>query len=70
MLKICAIDNKPLQWNNNKTGQTGWFCCDEYYCSQDCLEKSFDNTDVMEEGGWDNHFTQEGECYFTEWELE
>ena len=44
--------------------QKGWYCCDEYYCSQKCLDSSFDGSGTS----WKEHYDDDGECYYTEWE--
>jgi len=65
VIRICSTCNKPLPWSDTETGQTGWLCCDEYYCSEKCLNESFSGDDT-----WEQHFTEEGDCYYTDWELE
>lgn len=42
IIRICTGCGKPLPWSTEESGQTGWLCCDEYYCSEVCLGKSFD----------------------------
>lgn len=48
----------------------GWFCCEEHFCSQVCLDESFIGTGET----WDEHYnaaTSEdgsGDCYWTQWE--
>lgn len=70
IIRICATDGKPLPWSDTETGQTGWLCCDEYYCSEKCLYKSF-NPDYEEgKNNWEEHYTEDGDCYHTDWELE
>lgn len=72
-IRMCATCNKPLPWSEEETGQCGWYCCEEYFCSEDCLDKSFDNPDVSDEdrlNGWEGHYTDDGDCYYTDWELE
>jgi hypothetical protein len=49
----------------------GWYCCDEYYCSQKCLDRSFEGTGET----WEQHYEDVGgddggDCYWTEWEDE
>ena len=66
VIRICTTCGKPLPWSDTESGQGGWLCCDEYYCSQVCLDKSFDKF----EEGWKEHFTEERDCYYTDWELE
>jgi hypothetical protein len=48
----------------------GYLCCDEYYCSRGCLDKSFEGC-KNEDGTpmtWEDHFYEDGDCYWTEWE--
>lgn len=73
VIRICGTCNSPLPWSREETGQEGWICCDEYYCSQDCLDKSFDSPDLpddVREGGWEGHYSEDGDCCWTNWELE
>ena len=65
-IRICSTCNKPLPWSDTESGQAGWLCCDEYYCKQECLDKSFNEAS----GTWEDHYTEQGECYRTDWELE
>ncbi len=44
----------------------GYYCCGEYFCSNGCLAKSFDGTPE----DWDDHYSDGGDCYWTEWEDE
>jgi hypothetical protein len=46
--------------------QAGYYCCDEYYCSDKCLNMSFELSGTT----WDKHYTDDGDCYWTEWENE
>lgn len=48
--------------------QQGYICCDEYFCDDRCLNKSFLNSGEE----WDTHYDSEGheDCCWTEWELE
>ena len=58
----CTIDNKPLPFN--KSGyQEGFYCCDEYFCSQECLDASLAAIGTT----WDEHYSDDGDCYWTEW---
>ena len=66
VIRICTTCNKPLPWSKEETGQTGWLCCDEYYCSEGCLNESFKGLGET----WEEHYSEEGDCYFTDWELE
>lgn len=45
--------------------QYGWYCCDEYWCSERCLKKPFLNSGET----WEEHYTDDGDCYYTEWDL-
>lgn len=50
--------------------QKGWYCCDEYYCSQMCIDMSFPYQETF-----DDHYAEQGgddgsDCYYTEWESE
>lgn len=63
-IRICTSCNKPLPWGER--GQTGFLCCDEYYCSQPCLDKSFEKTGT----NWEEHYSEASDCYYTDWELE
>lgn len=51
----CAACGKPMR--------EGFYCCDEYYCSQPCLDGSFEGTGTT----WDEHYSDDGDCYWTEW---
>lgn len=53
----CAICERPMR--------EGYYCCGEYLCSRDCLDKSF-----PDDMTWDDHFTEDGDCYFTEWDCD
>lgn len=48
----------------------GWFCCDDYYCSEACLGESMPVDE--NESGWkcwnEHHYREDGDCYWTEWE--
>lgn len=59
---ICKTCNKPLKIVDDV--QSGYYCCDEYYCSKACLDKSFKGQTT-----WKDHFSQDGDCYWTEWNL-
>lgn len=48
----------------SKNMTEGYYCCDEYYCSEACLNKSFEGTGTT----WEAHYTEDGDCYYTEWE--
>lgn len=41
----------------------GWYCCGEHFCSEPCLNKSFEGTGTT----WDEHYAEEGECYWSTW---
>lgn len=57
--RICSMCNKEL-------ADAGYYCCDEYYCSRKCLDKSFEGTGET----WEKHYKDDGDCYYTEWENE
>ena len=42
----------------------GWYCCEEYYWSQVCLDKKFDSTPES----WEDHYTEDGDCYWSDWQ--
>lgn len=64
ILRICECGKAlPL---DDKNQQRGWLCCDLYYCSEECLNKSFEGTGTT----WLEHYDDDGECYYSEWELE
>lgn len=68
--RSCATCSKPMPIVNNEGTsnvdmQEGWYCCDEYFCSDVCLNKSFEGTGET----WDEHY-DEGDCYWSQWELE
>jgi hypothetical protein len=62
--RICAIDGKQLPVSG--LVQSGYYCCGEYYCSKACLDKSFEGTGET----WEQHYSEAGDCYYTEWEVE
>lgn len=66
IIRICSTCGKPLPWSDTESGQRGVLCCDEYYCSEPCLNKSFEASGTT----WKEHYQDDGECYFTDWELE
>lgn len=70
IIRICGTCGKPLPWSKEESGQCGWICCDEYFCSEDCLDKSFEQPAGEHNETWEEHFTEEGDCYYTDWELE
>lgn len=70
-IRICTTCKHPLAWSETETGQTGWICCDQYFCSQKCLDESFEGTGET----WLEHYETNGgdensDCYNTDWELE
>jgi hypothetical protein len=70
-MRICSMCGEPLpigyeNGNPKYPVQQGFYCCDEYYCSQECLDKSFEGTGET----WNTHFTEDGDCFWTEWEIE
>lgn len=54
--RACSICEKPMV--------QGYYCCGEYYCSRECLDHSFQ----MVNETWEEHFTEDGDCYWTVWE--
>lgn len=49
-----------------RTMSSGYYCCDEYYCSEQCLNAGFVGTGET----WAEHYSDDGDCYWTEWESE
>jgi hypothetical protein len=71
IVRICAVCEKPLNFRQDGT-QRGVYCDGSYYHQDDCLEKSFEG-EVNEDGTpmtWESHYTEDGDCYYTEWEPE
>ena len=70
MSRICASDGKPLpKASDPRMAVEGWYCCGEYFCSQECLDKSFHGTGET----WEEHYESVGgdnggDCYWTDWE--
>lgn len=62
--RICFMCDRELHINKEGT-QTGYYCCDEYFCNDHCLRKSFQFTDET----WQTHYSDDGDCYWTEWEV-
>lgn len=65
LIRTCATCTKPLI-RNEYGQQQGWYCCDNYYCSPECLDKRFEGTGET----WAEHYDDDGDCYWTEWEDE
>lgn len=69
--RICATCGHELPIDG-RGFQTGWYCCGEYFDTQECLDKSFVGTGET----WQKHFDNANEqwsnsdCYWTEWEPE
>ena len=42
----------------------GFYCSNRYYCSKKCLNESFQATGET----WNEHFTPDGDCYWTSWD--
>ena len=61
--RVCSTCNNTLNIDTKDKLQTGWYCCDNYYCSEKCLNKSLDNET------WLEHYDDDGDCYWTEWEV-
>lgn len=64
-VRICSTCQEPLKFNFDGT-QEGIYCEDEYYHEGDCINKSFEGTGTT----WEEHYTEDGDCYFTEWGVE
>ena len=62
-LRECNQCQRALPLHNEV--QFGYYCCDEYYCSNNCIEQSCADAGTT----WAKHYTDDGECYFTEWEI-
>lgn len=60
--RYCVIDGSTLPFDADGF-QNGWHCCGEYYCSQECLDASF----VASGTTWDEHYEDDGDCYWTAW---
>lgn len=72
-IRICSTCTKPLIFTLDAAGnviQEGVICCDLYYHEGECLYKSFNPDPVEGEKNWNEHFTEDGDCYFSDWELE
>ena len=65
VVRECDTCKKLLNFKPDGT-QEGVLCCDLYYHEGDCLNKSFEGTGTT----WEEHYTEEGDCYVTEWEPE
>lgn len=65
LVKRTCVCGRELP-RNAEGMQNGWYCCDEYYCSQTCLDKSFEGRGET----WLEHYDDDGDCYWTEWEDE
>lgn len=66
----CFMCERAMPIVKNENGdavQQGYHCCDEYFCDDRCLNKSFLNSGEE----WDTHYGDDHpDCYWTEWELE
>lgn len=62
LTRICSTCDNVLKIR--KEIQRGWYCCDEYYCTEKCLNKSFKGSGT----NWLSHYDDDGDCYWTEWE--
>ena len=60
--RVCSTCNNVLKIR--KEIQSGFYCCDEYYCTEKCLNKSFEGSGT----NWLEHYDDDGDCYWTEWE--
>ena len=65
-MRTCTICGTAL-YKTSLNLEQGWICCDEYYCSKKCLDESFIDADGLT---WEEHYTENGNCFYTEWELE
>lgn len=71
IIRICSPCDKPLPWSDIESGQCGWSCCEEYYCSEKCLCESFNESYEVGKVLWEEHYAEDGTgCYYTDWELE
>lgn len=55
----CATCSKKVDGSEEAGGY--YYCCGGHYCNQACLDKSFDGTGTT----WDEHYSDDGECYWT-----
>lgn len=58
--------NKRTCTNCGISMSQGYRCCDESYCSKECLDKSF----VGSGTAWEEHHEEDSDCYWTQWEDE
>lgn len=62
--RTCSNCDKILP-TDDKGIQSGWYCCDDYACSETCLT-------IIAKMGMDEweqtHYEDGGDCYWTEWE--
>lgn len=63
--RTCFMCNNMLAIDENGF-QSGYWCCEQYFCGDRCLNKSFLNSGET----WEEHYTENGDCYWTEWENE
>ncbi len=63
MERNCATCAKILTIKNDI--QKGYYCCDEYYCSLDCVNESLADNYT----NWDNHYSDNEDCCYTEWDI-
>lgn len=54
--KECDMCGAPIN-----VGDSYAYCCGDWSCSQECLDKSFFG---MTEA-WPEHYTSDGDCYWT-----
>lgn len=64
-VRECTTCKKLLNFQPDGT-QEGVYCCDEYYHEGACLDASFKDSGTT----WEEHYTEDGDCCFTEWEPE
>lgn len=61
----CALCGDRLPTTFNNKFQAGYYCCDDYYCSIICVDSEL----CALGSSWKEHYTDDGECYWTEWNL-
>ncbi len=69
-MRTCNTCSKELTITNQV--QEGFYCCEEYYCSEKCVNASLKTNSLPFETPetWHDHYEgSDSECYWTEWEL-
>jgi hypothetical protein len=69
IIRRCSTCKQLLNFKPDGT-QEGVFCCDLYYHEGACLYKSFNDDIEQGERDWNEHYDDDGDCYYTEWEPE